>query len=105
LKADYNLSIGGGTLNIKCTGDDAKGINVAQPFKFTGGELNVVVTGKQQTVAPKGIKCDTDCTITGGAFYSCSPSGKAIDVDGTLTVADGYTSFTADDTRLFEVLY
>ena len=105
VKADYNLTMTGGTLNIKCTGDDAKGINVAQPFLFTGGELNVVLTGKEVNVAPKGVKCDTDCTISGGSFYSCAPLGKALDVDGVLTVEEGYTSLTNDDKRLFEVIY
>ncbi len=105
VKSDYNLKMTGGTLNIKCTGNDAKGINVAQPFNFTGGELNVVVTGEQTSVVPKGVKCDTDCNISGGYFYSCAPNGKALDVDGTLTIADGYTTLTNDDPRLIEINY
>ncbi|MBR5685097.1 MAG: carbohydrate-binding domain-containing protein [Muribaculaceae bacterium] len=105
VKADYNITMTGGTLNILCSGNDAKGVNVAQPFLFKGGELNVVVTGNQTTVSPKGVKCDTDCTIQGGAFYSCSPNGKALDVDGTLTIADGYTTLSNTDKRLFEVAY
>ena len=105
IKADYNFTMTGGTLNIKSTGDDAKGINVAQPFLFSGGELNVVVTGKQQTVAPKGVKCDTDCTIKGGYFYSCAPKGRALDVDGTLTIAEGYTTIDNEDPRLLEISY
>jgi len=107
VKSDRNVTMTGGTLNVKCTGDDAKGINVTEPFLFTGGELNVVVTGRQASVAPKGVKCDTDCTIGGGSFYSCAPNGKALDVDGNRTVAGGYTSLTddTDDMRLFEVIY
>jgi len=105
VKADWNLNMTGGILNIKCTGDDAKGINVAQPFTFAGGELNVVATGGQVTVAPKGVKCDTDCIIQGGNFYSCTPNGKALDVDGTLTIADGYTTLNNSDTRLVEIAY
>ena len=105
VKADYNMTMTGGKLNIKSTGDDAKGINVAQPFNFTGGELNIVVTGKQNTVAPKGVKCDTDCTIKGGYFYSCAPNRRAIDVDGNLTIADGYTTLNNEDERLLEVAY
>ena len=105
VKADYNLDMTGGTLNIKCTGDDAKGINVAQPFTFKGGELNVVLTGKEINVAPKGVKCDTDCTISGGYFYSCAPNGKAMDVDGVLTIDEGFTTLTNEDIRLFEVAY
>ena len=99
------MTMTGGTLNIKCTGNDAKGINVAQPFLFGGGTLNVVVTGNQTTVAPKGVKCDTDCNIGGGSFYSCAPTGKALDVDGTLTIASGYTSINNSDARLVEVVY
>ena len=105
VKSDYNITMTGGTLNIKCTGDDAKGVNVVEPFLFTGGELNVVLTGKKATVDPKGVKCDTDCTIRGGSFYSCAPYGRAIDVNGTLTVADGYTTLNESDRRLFEVIY
>ena len=105
VKADRNITMTAGTLNIMCTGDDAKGINVAGQLQFNGGELNVVVTGRQNTVAPKGVKCDTDCTIQGGSFYSCAPGGRAIDVDGTLTIADGYTSLDNSDLRLIEVIY
>ena len=105
VKADCNMTMTGGTLNIKCTGDDAKGINVAQPFNFSGGELNVVCTGNQVTVAPKGVKCDTDCIIQGGSFYSCSPNGKALDVDGNLIITDGYITCNTDDLRLVEIVY
>ena len=105
VKSDYNMTMTGGTLNIKCTGNDAKGINVAQPLLFTGGELNVVCTGKKDMVTPKGVKCDSDCTIQGGSFYSCATEGKALDVEGTLTVADGYTTLNDEDERLFFISY
>ena len=105
VKADYNMTMTGGTLNIKCTGNDAKGISVTKPFLFKGGELNVVVTGEQTSVAPKGVKCDTDCTIQGGSFYSCALHGKALDVDGTLTIADGYATLNNSDPRLTEIVY
>lgn len=105
LKSDYNMTMEGGILNVKCTGDDAKGINVAQPFRFMGGELNVVMTGKKVDVSPKGVKCDTDCFISGGSFYSCAPNGKAMDVDGELTIADGYTTLNDSDKRLLEINY
>ena len=105
VKADYSMTMTGGTLNVKCTGNDAKGLNVSQTFTFSGGELNVVCTGKQNTVAPKGVKCDNDCIISGGAFYSCATRGKALDVDGEKTIADGYTTLNDADTRLLEIYY
>lgn len=105
VKADNRLVMTGGTLNIKCTGDDAKGINVTEPFLFSGGELNVVCTGKLQTVDPKGVKCDTNCDISGGAFYSCAVNGRAMDIDGILTINPGYATLTDQDPRLFEVIY
>ena len=105
VKADYNMTMTGGTLNILCSGDDAKGINASQPFIFSGGELNVVVTGKKASVSPKGVKSDTDIIIRGGSFYSCSLNGKAVDADRTLTIDEGYTSITNDDPRLLEVIY
>lgn len=105
VKADYNMTMTGGTLNVLCSGDDAKGLNVAQPLAFSGGELNVVVTGKMATVMPKGVKCDTQCTISGGSFYSCTPYGKALDCDGGYTIADGATTLNQVDDRLIEVIY
>lgn len=105
VKSDFNIRMTGGTLNIKCTGYDAKGINVAEPLLFTGGELNVVCTGNKMSVAPKGVKCDTDCLIQGGSFYSCAPNGRAMDVEGNLSIDEGYTSRDDADERLFEVIY
>ena len=105
VKSDYNITMTGGTLNIKCTGADAKGVNVTQPFLFTGGELNVVVTGPQASTAPKGVKCDSNCTISGGFFYSCTPHGIALDVDGTLTIDEAYTTLNDTDPRLLEIYY
>lgn len=105
VKTDWNMTMTGGTLNIKCTGDDAKGLNVTEPLLFSGGELNVVLTGKNATMDPKGVKCDTDCTISGGSFYSCALQGRAMDVNGTLTVVPGYTVLNDKNYHLFEVKY
>ena len=108
VKSDYNITMTGGILNVKCTGDGAKGINVAKPLLFTGGELNVVVTGKRNnTIAAKGLKCGDYCTITGGSFYSCAPYGKALDVnsDDLLIIGPGYTTLNNEDKRLLEIYY
>ena len=105
VKADYDMTMSGGVLNIKCTGNDAKGVNVTKTLAFKGGELNTVATGSKTYVTPKGVKCDTDVNISGGAFYSCAPHGKALDVDGTLTVNPGYSTCNDSDQRLTEIYY
>ena len=106
VKTDHSMTMTGGTLNIKCTGDDAKGVNVTDSLLFTGGELNVVLQdGKNTYQDPKGVKCDGDCTIEGGSFYSCARNGKAMDVDGTLKVEPGYTVLNDKNYHLFEVAY
>jgi len=104
VKADYFFVMNDGELNVKCTGDGAKGMNVEQTITHNGGELNVVTTGGKGIAAPKGVKCDGNVVIAGGSFYSCAVNAKAMDADGTLTVKDGYTTFT-NDKHLFEVIY
>ena len=37
--------------------------------------------------------------MTGGKY------AVFLDIDGTLTIAEGHASLTNDDTRLFEVIY
>jgi len=104
VKADYFFVMTAGTLNIKCSGEGGKGINVNQDLTFTGGELNVVTTGANTDAAPKGVKVDSNATISGGSFYSCAVNAKALDVNGTLTVAEGYSTYTSDK-HLVEIIY
>jgi len=104
VKADYYFIMTAGTLNIKCTGAGGKGVNVNQDFTFKGGELNVVTTGANTDAAPKGVKVDQNASFSGGSFYSCALNAKALDVNGTLTVADGYSTYTSEK-HLVEIAY
>jgi len=104
VKADYYFVMNGGELNVKCTGGGSKGVNVNQTITFNGGELNVVTTGDNEMASPKGVKCDGNATITGGSFYSCALNAKALDVNGTLSIADGYTTYT-NEKHLFHLIY
>jgi len=104
IKADNNFTMTAGTLNVKCTGEGGKGMNIKGSIAFTGGELNVVTTGENVYGAPKGVRCDYDVNISAGNFYSCAVNARAMDADGTITVADGYTTYT-DEKHLFQVDY
>ena len=92
VKCDSTLTMTGGTLNIKMTGEGAKGINVNGNFAFDGGELNIVTTGEKGLASPKGVKCDGAMSITAGSFYVYSTNAAALDVAGTFTLAEGYKS-------------
>ncbi len=92
IKCDSTLNMTGGTLNIKSTGEGGKGIRTNGNLIFAGGELNIVTTGEKGLSSPKGVKCDTDMSITGGAFYVYSVNAAALDVEGTFTLADGYVT-------------
>ncbi|MBQ1611303.1 MAG: carbohydrate-binding domain-containing protein, partial [Muribaculaceae bacterium] len=92
VKCDSTLTMTGGTLNIKMTGEGAKGINVNGNFAFDGGELNIVTTGEKGLASPKGVKCDGAMSITAGSFYVYSTNAAALDVAGTFMLAEGYKS-------------
>ena len=92
IKCDSTLNMTGGTLNIKSTGEGGKGIRTNGNLIFAGGELNIVTTGEKGLSSPKGVKCDTDMSISGGAFYVYSVNAAALDVEGTFTLADGYVT-------------
>ena len=97
LKADTALVITGGILNLKATGDGGKGINCNSTITKTGGDVTVVAVGPKITAAPKGVKCDLTMTVSGGKFYTYSARSKPLDVDGGITVANGYTTYKTLD--------
>ena len=96
VKCDSTITIAGGTLLVKVTGDDAKAIKTRN-LVMTGGELAAVALGSKNLAAPKGIKSDGDITVSGGSFYSYSANSDPVDADGSFTVADGYSTYTTTD--------
>ena len=91
IKCDYALTINGGNVFVKATGEGGKGLNNTGDIIVTGGALQVVTTGTKGLASPKGIKGDGMLTVTGGYVYSYSANGSPIDPDGGIVVADGYT--------------
>ena len=104
VKCDSTLTITGGTLNLKSTGEGGKGINSKRDVIVKGGEINVVALGEKLNSSPKGIKADQNISISGGSIYSYSAASSPIEAKGTLTVAPGYATYNPGE-RLWEVGY
>jgi len=104
VKCDSTLTITGGTLNLKSTGEGGKGINSKRDVIVKGGEINVVTLGEKLNSSPKGIKADENISISGGYIYSYSAASSPIEAKGTLTVAPGYATYNPGE-RLWEVYY
>lgn len=100
IKADGLVTISGGTINIKSTGEGGKGINSVGNITITGGNINVVATGTKVNSSPKGIKSDEDINISGGKTYTYSRHGNPLDANGTLTVATGYSTYETHNHRI-----
>ena len=71
VKADADVTIGGGELNIRSTGKGGKGVNSDAAVTINGGRVRIITEGTRQkdtqgSVSPKGIKAEGDITISGG---------------------------------------
>lgn len=104
IKCDSMLTLSDGEVNLKSTGEGGKGINADREIVLGGGTLNVVATGTKVLSSPKGIKTDTNFTMSAGSLYTYSANSSPLDVAGTLTVNDGYTTFT-NKTNLIVIQY
>ena len=73
IKADYNINLVGGKLNIVSTGKGGKGINTASNVYLSGTSVMVAATGDKAedegrglSSSSKGVKADSNCVISGG---------------------------------------
>lgn len=87
IKADSTLTVTGGDVRLKSTGEGGKGINVTGNFLQKAGHVTVVTLGETGLSTPKGVKSDSQIIIEGGTFYSYSVNSYAI--DGILTAKAG----------------
>ena len=94
LYCDSLLTVNGGVLKLKATGDGGKGINGKWDVDFKGGTLLAVATGSRKIKKPKGVKLDGSLNISGGYFYSYSKRSDPLETGGRLNVATGYTTYT-----------
>ena len=93
LVCDTLLTVKGGTLQLKATGDGGKGINAKQNVAILGGSIEAVATGTRVMKKPKGVKIDGNFAISGGYFYSYSRRSDPLEVAGTTSIATGYKTY------------
>ena len=93
LVCDTLLTVKGGIMKLKATGDGGKGINAKQDVAIFGGSIEAVATGTRIMKKPKGVKIDGNFAISGGYFYSYSRRSDPLEVSGTTSVATGYKTY------------
>ena len=91
LYCDTLVTVNGGTLKFKATGDGGKGLNAKRDVVMNGGSFMAVASGTAVLKKPRGVKIDGNFTVTGGYFYCYSRRSTPLDVSGTTSVAQGYT--------------
>ena len=94
LYCDSLLTVNGGVLKFKATGDGGKGVNGKWNVDIRGGSFFAVATGTREVKKPKGVKLDGSLNISGGYFYSYSKRSDPVETGGMLNVAPGYTTYS-----------
>lgn len=119
--ADGMVSISGGTLILKASGGGGKGISCDGELLIEGGEIDIETTGgvlaytngtvnqnytgntdnlnSDYKSSPKGIKCDSNLTISGGTLTISTKGngGEGIESKAILTIAGGTLKIRAKD--------
>ena len=93
LYCDTLLTVNAGIVKFKATGDGGKGLNAKHNVIITGGSFHAVATGTRENKKPKGVKIDGNFAISGGYFYTYSRRSDPLEVNGTLSVAQGYKTY------------
>lgn len=108
IKADSTLTITGGELYVKSTGNGGKGISTDMQTYIKGGTVRVITTGKtfsygSDDAKAKGIKADGDIIISGGDVMVRTESGEGsegIESKGEMTIEDGQVQVKTYDDAL-----
>ena len=107
IKADQLFVMEDGTLTINNSGRGGKGISCDGDAYFSGGNVDITVTGQNfgssgggggwhggggnsnNSVGAKGIKTDGNIVVTGGKIIVKASNHEGIETKGTLTVTGG----------------
>ena len=93
LYCDTLLTVKGGIIKLKATGDGGKGLNAKQHVTIGGGTFMAVALGSKDIKKPKGVKIDGNFSISGGYFYTYSRCSDPLEVSGTTNIASGYKTW------------
>lgn len=121
IKADSILTIAGGELYLKSTGQGGKGISCDDVINITGGKIRIITEGSKygtssnngwgrpggqsssdNTVSPKGIRGDKDVNISGGDIMvrTSGSNAEGIESKASLKFSGGKTAVSAYDDGL-----
>ena len=108
IKADSTLTITGGELYVKSTGNGGKGISTDMQTYIKGGTVRVITTGKTFSYGSddskaKGIKADGDIIISDGDVMVRTEGGEGsegIESKGEMTIEGGQVQVKTYDDAL-----
>lgn len=98
IKANDDITINGGRINIEVSGTAAKGISSDGTVNIAGGRTIILTTGggeydseESDVSASAGVKADSTMTVTGGELFckSTGQGGKGISTDQQLLISGG----------------
>ena len=97
-----SIYIEGGTITVSNSASGGKGIKAEGNLVISDGEVNVSVTGSNvrsgsNTEAAKGIKAEGAITISGGRVTSYAKNHEAIESKSTIDITGGIVSATSSD--------
>lgn len=100
-----NIYIEGGSITITNSAAGGKGIKADGNLTISDGTINVTVTGSNvksgtDTTAAKGIKADGSITISGGTINVYAKNHEAIESKSTMNITGGIISATSSDDAL-----
>ena len=122
IKCDNNVTIDGGTFDLKATGNGDKGMSIDGWLIVNDGNIKVTTTGSRYgqssgggwpggggssnsdtRSSPKGIKVDGNITINGGTITVSATGGEGaegIESKVVMTINGGYVEVTSYDDAL-----